>query len=167
MYFIFVIHQRRNIRRITEDVLSISLFQICNISCMCAISLQSHYRGSKHRKVNFCHIKCVCRFNRKFRTVASSVLDFARLQVLIWLIGRYVTVINLKYSNKKTRWNLTALLCASCSLKHQPYLKVIVWYLWNQHLNDVGATGGERISPSVFRYSWLKYCSVFQAPYFE
>lgn len=57
--------------------------EVCKISCMCAINLQSHYRGAKHRKVNFFHIKCVCRFNHKCGTHASSVVDFTRLQVLI------------------------------------------------------------------------------------
>lgn len=57
--------------------------EVCKISCMCAISLQSHYRGAKHRKVNFFHIKCICRFNRKSGTLEGSALDFMRLQVLI------------------------------------------------------------------------------------
>lgn len=83
MYFVFIIHQWGNVHSITEDVLSISVFQVCKISCMCAISLQSHYRGAKHRKVNFSHIKCICRFNRKFGTLEGSVLDFTQLQVLI------------------------------------------------------------------------------------
>lgn len=71
------------IRSITEDVLSIFFFQVCKISCMCAINLQSHFRGAKHRKVNFFRIKCIYRFNHKSGTPASSVLDFIRLQVLI------------------------------------------------------------------------------------
>lgn len=113
----FVVHQRQNILSITEDVLPIFLFQVCKIYCTSATSLQSHYRGTKHRKVNFFHMKCMCRLNYKSGALASSVLDFTQLQVLIQLIGRFVTVICLKYSKKKMRWESHS--SALCSVQFE------------------------------------------------